>query len=109
MKEFFKVLFTNATFLTIVSGVLVYVFCQIFMDYIVEPKREYKKLKQKILYSVDMYRCYYISPYNVFDEKRNARSKEEYDKASKEMRKIGSELSSYIGIIWKKDLEREKN
>lgn len=101
MEEIFNQLINNPTFLTVMSGVLVYVFSQLILELIINPSKEYKKLRQKIIYSISMYCCYYLNPYNSFNEERNVRSKEEYDFASKEMRKIGAELAGYIGTVSK--------
>ena len=43
-----------------------------------------------------MYTCFYHSPYKL-TEKENPRNREEYIEASKETRKIGSELAGYLG------------
>ena len=94
-----KELFNNTIFLTVLSGVLVYILSQIFLELIVNPRKEYKRIKQKIIYTIKLYCCYYHNPYNLLDEKGNIREKEEYDFASKEMRKVGAELAAYIGII----------
>ena len=47
---------------TVLSGTLVYVISQYFMHYIINPSREYNKIKSKIAYSLTMYSCYYHSP-----------------------------------------------
>ncbi len=99
MKEVFIKLMHNTTFLTVISGVLVYILSQLFLEIIVNPRKEYKMLKQKIVYIIKLYCCYYSNPYNLLDDKTNARKKEEYDFASKEMRKIGAELAGYIGTV----------
>lgn len=70
MKEIFNNLIQNTTFLTVVSGVIVYAISQIILECIINPIKE-----------------------------ENVRMKEEYDLASSEMRKIGAELAGYIGTI----------
>ena len=92
-------LVTNQTFLTVVSGTIVYVLSQLFLELVINPSKEYKKLKQKVLYSISMYCCYYTSPYNLLKEEDNVRPIDEYKIASNELRKIGSEFASYIGIV----------
>lgn len=90
---------TNPTFLAVISGVVVYIFSQIIFEFFINPRKEYKRIRQKILYTISLYCCYYHSPYNLLKPEQNVRSKEEYDCASKELRKIGAELASYIGTI----------
>ncbi len=92
-------LVTNQTFLTVVSGTIVYVLSQLFLELVINPSKEYKKLKQKVLYTISMYCCYYTSPYNLLKEEDNVRPIDEYKIASNELRKIGSEFASYIGIV----------
>ena len=99
IMEFIKVLVTNQTFLTVLSGAIVYVLSQLFLELVINPSKEYRKLKQKVLYTISMYCCYYTSPYNLLKEENNVRPIDEYKIASNELRKIGSEFASYIGIV----------
>ena len=85
MKDVFLKLIGNTTFLTVISGVLVYVLSQLYME--------------KIIYSISMCSQYYHNPYNLLNEKSNIRDKSEYENASIEMRKVGCELAGYIGTI----------
>ena len=94
-----KELINNTTFITVLSGVLVYVISQLLLELYINPKKKYKELRERIIYSITLYCCYYHSPYNLLDENRNIRGKEDYKEASKEMRKIGAELAGYIGTI----------
>lgn len=99
MGEIFNKLISNTTFLTILSGVLVYILGQWYKESIINPEKQYKELRQRIIYTITLYCCYYTNPYNPFKEKENVRMKEEYDIGSSEMRKIGAELAGYIGTI----------
>lgn len=99
MWKIFNKLIQDTTFLTVLSGVLVYVLSQLYKEYVINPRRQYKELRQRIIYTLTLYCCYYTNPYNPFKEKENVRMKEEYDMASNEMRKIGAELAGYIGTI----------
>lgn len=101
-------LVTNQTFLTVVSGTLVYVLSQLFLELIINPRKEYKKMKQKVLYNINMYCCYYTSPYNLIRENSNVRPIEEYKTASTELKKIGSEFASYIGTVPKFRFKKRK-
>lgn len=98
MKDFLIDLISNSTFLTVISGVLVFVISQIIIECMINPSKKYRELKERIAYTLTLYSCYYMNPYQ-FDKDENVRNQNEYDDASKEVRKIGSELSGYIGNI----------
>ena len=98
MKKVIIELFNNTTFLTVLSGVIVFVLSEFVMEYVINPKRKFKELKERIAYILAMYCCYYTNPYR-FDKKIHVRDISEYTEASKEVRKIGAELSGYIGNI----------
>ena len=49
----------NPTFLTVISGVLVYSFSQLILEVVINPQKEYKRLRQKIIYTISLYCCYY--------------------------------------------------
>lgn len=106
--EFIKTLVTNQTFLTVLSGTIVYVLSQLFLELVINPSKEYRKLKQKVLYTISMYCCYYTSPYSLLKEEDNVRPIDEYKIASNELRKIGSEFASYIGIVPKIRFNKRK-
>ncbi len=108
IMDFIIELITNQTFLTVVSGTIVYVLSQLFLELIINPRKEYKKLKQKVLYTISLYCCYYANPYNKLKEDSNMRPEEEYKIASTELRKIGAEFASYIGIVPKYRLKKRK-
>ena len=40
--DFFIKLITNQTFLTVVSGTIVYVLSQLFLELVINPRKEYK-------------------------------------------------------------------
>ena len=69
------------------------------MEKIINPRKEFRAIRQKIIYSISMYSQYYHNPYNLLNEKSNIRDKSEYENASIEMRKVGCELAGYIGTI----------
>lgn len=99
MNDFIKNIINNTTFITVLSGVLVYVLSQFVLECIINPKKKYKQLRERIIYTITLYCCYYHSPYNLLDENQNVTGKERYEEGSKEMRKIGAELAGYIGTV----------
>ncbi len=103
-----KNLFTDKTFLTIISGVSVYIISQLIFELYINRRKKYKEIREKIIYSISLYCCYYHSPYNLLDDTQNIRIESEYREASKEMRKIGAELAGYIGTIPKRKKKKIK-
>lgn len=105
---FFIKIINNQTFLTVISGTIVYALSQLFLELVINPTKEYKQLKQKVLYTLSMYCCYYTSPYNLLNENSNLRPVEEYQTARIELRKIGSEFASFIVIVPKFIFKKRK-
>jgi len=93
-----KELINNTTFLTVISGVLVFIISQYFLELIINPMREYKQIKSKIGFAITMYACYYSNPFN-YDKKGLSDEIKMYENVSNELRKTGSELSGYIATI----------
>lgn len=97
----------SETFITIMSGVIVFIFSQWIIEFIINPHKEYLSLKEKIACTLTMYCCYYHNPYKL-NKKEHIKNNENYDEASKELRKVGSELSGYIGKISKLRFNKRK-
>ena len=95
-------------FLTIFTGVMVFVLGQFVLELIINPIKKYKELKERIAYTLAMYCCLYTNPYR-FDDGINVRDQKEYDLASEEVRKIGSELAGFLGNIPKLMKKTRKN
>ena len=108
MNTFLDNLVRNDTFPTVISGTIVFILGQLFVEFYIRPLRSYKELKQKIFYTLSLYKSYYYKPYNYINEKSNIRDKSEYMDARKEIRKIGSELSSYLASIPKYKIKYKK-
>ena len=108
MDDYLFHLSSSQTFLTILSGTFVYILSQFFMEFIIVPRKDYKKIIEQVIYHVKMYSVYYNNPYDLVNKKNNIRDKYEYENASSEIRKVGAELSSYIGIMSKIRVIRRK-
>lgn len=108
MNVYLNNLASSQTFLTILSGTFVYILSQFFMEFIMIPRRDYKKVVEKIIYHMKMYSLYYMNPYNTVNTSNNIRDKKEYENASREIRQVGAELSSYIGLMSKIRFVRRK-
>ena len=76
--------------LTVVSGVLVYIFGQLFDEYYLKPIREYKKLKGKVAYVLTYYDQYYSNPFRLA-----ADNADRWEKASEELRKTASDVIAF--------------
>ena len=108
MEDYLKKVASDQTFLTILSGTFVYILSQFFMELVIVPRKNYQSIIQKIIYHVKMYSFYYLNPYDLDNVDKNIRSQFEYEHASNEIRKIGAELSSYLGVISKIRFKRKK-
>ena len=77
---------------TVISGVLVFVLSQLFIEYYLKPIQDYKALKAKIAYTLVYYACYYCNPQSSDD--KNGMQKE----SSNELRKLASETMAFAQI-----------
>ena len=80
-------LFENETFLTIISGVIVFILSQYFLEFVLKPLQEYKELKSKIAYNLVYYANIFHNPADL--------KKELCDEASRELRKNAAELKAF--------------
>lgn len=92
MLDLIKDILTSNTFLTVVSGVLVFVAGQLFNEYFLKPINDYKKLRSKIAYSLTLYAYLYMNPVK-FDEKNS-----EIEEASYNLRKLAAEVDAIIEV-----------
>ena len=77
-----------STFLTVVSGVLVFVLGQLFNEYFLKPIQNYKEIKSKIAYNLTFYANLYMNPVE------NSKKNENIETASQEIRKLGAEVDA---------------
>ena len=94
MYDLLKTLITSNTFLTVISGVLVFVISQLFDAYWLKPIHNYKELRAKISYNLTLYANLYMNP----DEYKLANVREERNIASNELRKLAAEVDSMIEL-----------
>lgn len=90
---------SSDVFWTIVSGVLVFIIGQIFLETVLKPKMEYEELRAKIASNLILYANLYTDPMIEEDSIRMPDIKKEYDAASNELRKLASE---FVGFRTKK-------
>lgn len=91
MCEVIKNLLTSNTFLTVVSGTLVFVLSQLFITYFLNPIKEFKELKAKISYTLIFYACYYSNPCGNDGDKDG-----KWSESSESLRKMAAEVGSFI-------------
>ncbi len=91
MCEVIKNLLTSNTFLTVVSGTLVFVLSQLFITYFLNPIKEFKELKAKISYTLIFYACYYSNPCGNDGDKNGM-----WRESSDSLRKMAAEVGSFI-------------
>ena len=91
MCEVIKNLLTSNTFLTVVSGTLVFVLSQLFITYFLNPIKEFKELKAKISYTLIFYACYYSNPCGNNEDKNGM-----WRETSDSLRKTAAEVGSFV-------------
>ena len=80
----------SGVFLTVISGVLVYILGQLFDEYYLKPIREYKQLKGKVAYVLTYYAQYYSNPFRL-----SADNADRWENASEELRKTASDVIAF--------------
>ena len=83
---------TSNVFITVISGVLVFVLGQLFNEYFLKPIQDYKQLRAKIAYHLTLYAHFYMNPITI------DQSNEDYQNASYEIRKLAAEVDSIIEL-----------
>lgn len=82
------------TFLTVISGVIVYVLGQYIKEIWLDRLQEYKAIKAKIAKALVYYANYYSNLHI------GATPNEKYEKASDEIRQLASELTAFAETIY---------
>ncbi len=83
---------TSNTFFTVISGVLVFVLCQLFNEYFLKPIQDYKKIRSKIAYSLTLYAYLYMNPVKF------ERKVDNIEQASYELRRLAAEVDAMIEL-----------
>lgn len=79
---------------TIVSGVLVFIFSQLFVEFILRPIQEYKKLKAKTSKMLIYHAQYYSNPQNAMEANKFPAWKD----ASSQIRELSAEVAAFAEI-----------
>jgi hypothetical protein len=85
-------------FITVISGVLVYVISELLKTLWLEPLQNYKKIKGQISYIITMYANIYTNPIDI--AKTNNILPDDYKVAYDELRKKACELRAFIATLF---------
>ena len=94
---------TKETFLTVISGVLIFVIGQLFNEYWLKPIQKYKELRAKISYFLCYYGNLYTNPIKSNEDKTG-----EWHNGSKKMRELSAEIRSMIELKQFGNIKRKK-
>ncbi|MBE7033440.1 MAG: hypothetical protein E7406_04345 [Ruminococcaceae bacterium] len=83
----------SATFLTIISGVLVFVIGQLFNEYWLKPIQDYKRLRAQISYSLCYYGNLYMNPIKIQDDVDG-----KWNEGSQKMRELSAEVRATVEL-----------
>lgn len=84
----------TGVFITVLSGVLVYILSQLFTEFILRPIQDYKKLKGKVAKELVFYAHYYSNPQKI----GTAQDFPAWKAAGEAMRELASEVSAFAEI-----------
>ena len=79
-------------FITVISGVLVFILGQLFNEYFLKPIQDYKKLRAKIAYTLTLYANLFMNPVTL------EAATQEYSDASLEIRKLSASVDAMIEL-----------
>lgn len=86
---------SDNTFLTILSGVIVFIISQLIFEFIIKPREEFNKLKGEIFCCLTMYANIIANPLRYSSIKDVSENKEYLD-ASKNIRFIASRFAGIL-------------
>jgi hypothetical protein len=92
MSDWLINLLKSTIFGTVVSGVIVFVLSQLFIEYVIKPIQKGKALRAKVAYCLTYYGNTYTNPIN---NTFSGYKQEWWDEASTELRKIAAELEAF--------------
>ena len=87
----------NETFLTVLSGVIVFVLGQIYLENVIRPNSRFRDLKAKIACDLIFYADRYSNPLDL-EETYEENTREHYKQAGEGLRKLAAEIQGFIEI-----------
>lgn len=92
MMDALKNTFKSEMFITIISGVVVFIISQIIMEKIIKPRDKFKEEKGKIVCYITMYANLIFNPCKMEDYKKD----NNYYQASQDIRMVASEFAGLL-------------
>lgn len=90
-----KTIFSNTVFLTVISGVIVFVISQLIMELLIKPLGRYNAIKAKIAYNLVYYANVYHNPIDLGTIGDNQSLPQNYNEASDNLRKLAAEIAGF--------------
>ena len=90
-----KTIFSNTVFLTVISGVIVFVLSQLFMELLIKPLAPYNAIKAKIAYNLVYYANVYHNPIDLGTTGGIHEVPQNYKEASDNLRKLAAEIAGF--------------
>ncbi len=98
---------SSGILLTVLSGILVFVFGQLFIELIIKPLRRYKEIKAKIAYNLVYYTNIYMNPV-THKENENEVIRDERLTVQKNLRMLAAEIGGFAYEKWFFNLPSKK-
>jgi methyl-accepting chemotaxis protein len=90
-----KTIFSNTVFLTVISGVIVFILSQLFMELLIKPLARYNAIKAKIAYNLVYYANVYHNPIDLGATGDIQELPQKYNEASDNLRKLAAEIAGF--------------
>lgn len=78
------------TVITVVSGALVFILGQLFIEFILKPIQEFKDIRARVAWALVYYANIYSNPQDV------KYKSEKYDTASEKLRMLSADLEAFV-------------
>lgn len=93
--------------ITVISGVLIFILGQLFLEIIIKQLKRYKDIKAKILYNLVYYANLYSNPI-CHEDYKDEKISVLYDEAQHELRKLAAEIKGFSEEKWIIDYPRSQ-
>lgn len=93
--KFLYKIFKSELFLTIFSGIIIFILSQIIMEKVIKPRDRFKEEKGKIFCYLTMYANLIFNPCRIEDREKLGPNNC-YDQASKDIRMVASEFAGIL-------------
>ena len=93
---------------TVMSGALVFILGQLFIELILQPMKRFKEIKAKISYSLIYYANIYYNPNTIKTYLDDDQRREEYNEAQNEFRRLAAELAGFCEEKWFFNFPKQK-